>query len=184
VPRIDVVRRREESKSVTDLYDGLVLDQAILFSGSDLVEVAVLGNGWRRDMPELLAGHLPLVNYVVNSVNLDVELVLMGLCGLLIGHGGYLLGGGGHQYTTIPRQLTTVRLWWHNESMKPAKAMTIRLSEEQAQALATVADVDAVPVVEVIRAAISQHVESRKKDAQFQKSLRERIDRARTMLSS
>jgi predicted transcriptional regulator len=66
--------------------------------------------------------------------------------------------------------------------MKPGKAMTIRLSTEQAQELETVADVDAVPIVEVIRAAIAEHVESRKNNSQFQQSLRERIERAQTML--
>ena len=60
--------------------------------------------------------------------------------------------------------------------------MTIRLSEDQAHELETVADVDSVPVVEVIRSAIAEHVESRKKDQKFQRSLRERIERAQTML--
>lgn len=67
-------------------------------------------------------------------------------------------------------------------TMKPTKAMTIRLSEEQAHELETVADVDAVPVVEVIRAAIAEHVESRKQDADFQRSLKGRIERAQGML--
>ncbi len=66
--------------------------------------------------------------------------------------------------------------------MKSGKAMTIRLSAEQAEELETVADVDAVPIVEVIRAAITEHVESRKKDSEFQQSLRQRIERAQTML--
>ena len=68
--------------------------------------------------------------------------------------------------------------------MKPAKAMTIRLSPEQADELETVAGVDAVPVAEVVRAAIAEHVEARKKDAAFQRSLRERIERAQQMLRS
>ena len=66
--------------------------------------------------------------------------------------------------------------------MKPAKAMTIRLSADQADALETVATVEAKPVSEVIRAAIAEHIESRKKDPAFQDSLRERIDRARQLL--
>lgn len=66
--------------------------------------------------------------------------------------------------------------------MKPAKAMTIRLTQEQAEELETVAGVDAVPVAEVVRAAIAEHVESRKQDAEFQRSLRERIERAQQML--
>ena len=82
----------------------------------------------------------------------------------------------------VARLLTTSRSWWHHEHMKPSKAMTIRLSEEQAHELETVADVDSVAVVEVIRAAIAEHVESRKKDQDFQRSLRERIERVQTML--
>jgi predicted transcriptional regulator len=66
--------------------------------------------------------------------------------------------------------------------MKPPKAMTIRLSADQAEALETVATVDDMAVVEVIRAAITEHVEARKKDEGFQRSLRERIERAQTLL--
>ena len=66
--------------------------------------------------------------------------------------------------------------------MKPAKAMTIRLSAEQAEELETVATVDNQPIAEVIRAAIAEHIADRKRDAQFQDSLRQRIERARQML--
>lgn len=66
--------------------------------------------------------------------------------------------------------------------MKAGKAMTIRLSVEQAQELETVASVDDLPVVEVIRAAITEHVASRRKDANFQRNLRERIELAQSML--
>ncbi|MHB1510002.1 MAG: hypothetical protein ACYCST_13780 [Acidimicrobiales bacterium] len=66
--------------------------------------------------------------------------------------------------------------------MKAGKAMTIRLSVEQAQELETVANVDDVPIVEVVRAAITEHVASRKKDAAFQQNLRERIEHAQSML--
>lgn len=68
--------------------------------------------------------------------------------------------------------------------MKPAKALTVRLPAEQAQELETVADVDEIPVAEVIRAAIADHVEARKNDAAFQRSLRERIERTQGMLRS
>jgi predicted DNA-binding protein len=66
--------------------------------------------------------------------------------------------------------------------MKPVKAMTIRLSAEQAEALETVADVESRPVSEVIRAAIAQHIDSRKNDPAFQDSLKNRLDRARRLL--
>ena len=67
--------------------------------------------------------------------------------------------------------------------MKPAKAMTIRLSAEQAEELETVATVDNQPISEVIRAAIAEHIQERKRDEQFQDSLRQRIGRAQRMLS-
>lgn len=70
----------------------------------------------------------------------------------------------------------------NNGRMKTAKAMTIRLSEDQADALETVATVENLPVSEVIRAAIAQHVVSRAKDPAFQLSLRERINRAERLL--
>jgi predicted transcriptional regulator len=66
--------------------------------------------------------------------------------------------------------------------MKPAKAMTIRLSADQAEMLETVALVDDQPISEVIRAAISEHIENRKRDASFQDGLKDRIDRAQRML--
>lgn len=66
--------------------------------------------------------------------------------------------------------------------MKPIKAMTIRLSAEQAEALETVAAVEARPVADVIRAAISEHIDSCKNDPAFQDSLKDRLDRARKLL--
>jgi predicted DNA-binding protein len=66
--------------------------------------------------------------------------------------------------------------------MKPAKAMTIRLSAEQAEELETVSTVDNQPISEIIRAAIAGHIEERKRDARFQDSLRDRIERAQRML--
>lgn len=67
--------------------------------------------------------------------------------------------------------------------MKPAKAMTIRLSEEQAEALETVATVEQRAVSDVIRAAISEHIESRRKDPSFQEGLKARLARARKLLA-
>jgi predicted transcriptional regulator len=60
--------------------------------------------------------------------------------------------------------------------------MTIRLSPEQAEELETVATVDNQPISEVVRAAISEHIASRKQDEAFQDSLKERISRAQRML--
>ncbi len=60
--------------------------------------------------------------------------------------------------------------------------MTIRLSPEQAEALETVANVESRAIAEVIRTAISEHIESCKNDPVFQDSLRDRLDRARRLL--
>lgn len=66
--------------------------------------------------------------------------------------------------------------------MKPAKAMTIRLSPEQAEQLETVASVDNQPVSEVIRAAIAEHINTRKQDSGFQDGLKQRIARVQEMI--
>jgi predicted transcriptional regulator len=63
------------------------------------------------------------------------------------------------------------------------KAMTIRLLPEQAEALETVAAVDRRAIAEVIRVAISEHIEKRRKDRRFQNGLSSRIDRAKQMLN-
>lgn len=62
--------------------------------------------------------------------------------------------------------------------------MTIRLSADQAEQLELVAAIDDQPVSEVIRAAIAEHVETRRKDRAFQMGLRERISRAQDLLDS
>jgi len=67
--------------------------------------------------------------------------------------------------------------------MKPAKAMTVRLSAEQAEALETVASVEDRPVADIIRTAITAHIESRRKEPDFQDGLKNRIERARRMLN-
>lgn len=82
----------------------------------------------------------------------------------------------------IPHYLTTTVSVIDNPHMKSAKAMTVRLSEDQADALETLATVENRPVSEIIRAAIAQHVESRTRDPAFQVSLRERITRAERFL--
>lgn len=68
--------------------------------------------------------------------------------------------------------------------MNPVKAMTIRLSSDQAEALETVADVENRSVSEVIRAAIDEHIEKRKKERGFQDGLRSRIERQQRLLRS
>jgi len=60
--------------------------------------------------------------------------------------------------------------------------MTIRLSVEQADALETVANVEQRAISDVIRAAITEHIEGRRRDPDFQRGLQERIDRASKLL--
>lgn len=67
--------------------------------------------------------------------------------------------------------------------MKTTKAMTIRLTDEQAEALETVASVEQRAISDVIRAAISEHIESRRKDPAFQEDLKARLARARKLLA-
>lgn len=66
--------------------------------------------------------------------------------------------------------------------MKPQKAMTLRLSPEQAEQLELVAAVDDVPVAEVVRDAINRHIVERQKDEAFRNSLKDRIERAQRLL--
>jgi predicted transcriptional regulator len=68
--------------------------------------------------------------------------------------------------------------------MKTPRAMTIRLSHEQAEELETVASVENRPVAEVIRAAIAEHIDARKRDDNFRKSLRDRIERTERMFNT
>ena len=62
------------------------------------------------------------------------------------------------------------------------KAMTIRLSVDQSEQLGMIAAVDGQPVSHIIRAALAEHIEERKRDSAFQTMLRERLERARQML--
>lgn len=66
--------------------------------------------------------------------------------------------------------------------MKNAKAMTIRLSLDQAEALETVAAVDSMAVSDVIRAAIEKHINTRAEQADFQVGLQERLERTQKLL--
>jgi hypothetical protein len=55
-----------------------------------------------------------------------------------------------------------------------AKTMTVRLNDEQAQQLETVARVDGVPVAEAVRTAIEERIKERRADKDFQER-RQRI---------
>jgi hypothetical protein len=62
------------------------------------------------------------------------------------------------------------------------KAMTIRFDQDQAEALEAVARVEGVPISETIRRAITEHIEERRKDEEFQKRLRASLERNREIL--
>ncbi|MES1200359.1 MAG: DUF6290 family protein [Pseudomonadota bacterium] len=68
--------------------------------------------------------------------------------------------------------------------MKAPKAMTIRLTAEQADALETVANVEDLAVSDVIRAAIAEHIETKRRDPSFQAGLKERIGRVQRLLNN
>jgi len=62
------------------------------------------------------------------------------------------------------------------------KTITLRLDDEQARLLGTVAEVDGVTVSDAIRAAIDAHIESRRRDAEFAERLRRTMEEQRDIL--
>lgn len=72
--------------------------------------------------------------------------------------------------------------WPHTDEVKNAKALTVRLTQEQAEALETVAAVDSMAVSDVIRTAIEHHISSRSQEDDFQQGLQARLERAQRLL--
>jgi hypothetical protein len=66
--------------------------------------------------------------------------------------------------------------------MPDTKVTTIRQDAEQAAELEAVARVEGVPVAEVIRTAIADHLEARRNDPAFRDRLRRRIEEDRVIL--
>ena len=62
------------------------------------------------------------------------------------------------------------------------KSFTLRLPTLLADELATVAEVDSVPVQQAVRDAIAEHIEARRKDTAFQERLRASAERHREIL--
>jgi len=62
------------------------------------------------------------------------------------------------------------------------KAMSLRLPEDQAAELAAVARADDMPVSEVVREAIDNHIAARRADKDFQKRLKRRLEEDREVL--
>ena len=68
--------------------------------------------------------------------------------------------------------------------MEPAtKMLTLRLPEDQAQDLETLARVDGVSVSEEIREAIAARVEARRADGEFQERLQRLMAQERDVLA-
>ena len=62
------------------------------------------------------------------------------------------------------------------------RAMTLRLPEEQADALEIVAEVDGVSMSEAVREAIEEHIDNRRSDADFQERLTASMERHKRIL--
>jgi hypothetical protein len=180
--RIDLCRRCEEPKAIPDFDNVSVANLSVRASWHNLEEIAVRSDRRRWEPPQLGARHLRRRNCVVCAVDLDLEawrhVAFVGRIWFI----RHLQPPMWYHDTTASRYLTTTVSATIILSMKPVKAMTIRLSAEQAEELATVADVEAKPVSEVIRAAIAQHIKSRKSDPTFRDSLKDRLNRAKKLL--
>ena len=62
------------------------------------------------------------------------------------------------------------------------KVMTVRMGQDLADELETVAQVEDVPISEEIRTAIARHIELKRADADFQKRLKESVKRNQRIL--
>jgi predicted DNA-binding protein len=62
------------------------------------------------------------------------------------------------------------------------KAMTVRVDTETAEQIEALAQVEGVPVAQVVREALARHIEQRRNDAEFQRRLRASIERNKTIL--
>jgi hypothetical protein len=80
---------------------------------------------------------------------------------------------------------TEISRWYdmrQERSFVTTKTMTLRLAQQQAEALEAIAHADGVPVAEAVRTAISAHIEQRRADKAFQKRLRVSLERNRRIL--
>jgi len=63
------------------------------------------------------------------------------------------------------------------------KNMTLRIDEALADSVQAIAEVEGATVTDVIRTAISEHVDRRKADPEFQKMLKRNMERHAQLLS-
>ena len=66
---------------------------------------------------------------------------------------------------------------------RDTKNMTLRMDEGLAGKVRTIAEVEGTSVSDVIRDALAEHVERRRRDPQFQERLRRNLDRHRELLN-
>jgi predicted transcriptional regulator len=63
------------------------------------------------------------------------------------------------------------------------KNMTLRMDESLADSVQAIAEVEGTTATDVIRTAISEHVDRRKADPEFQKMLKRNMERHAQLLS-
>jgi hypothetical protein len=63
-----------------------------------------------------------------------------------------------------------------------AKTMTLRLDDEQARALETVAQVEGISISDAARSAINERIEARRNDPEFKARLRRLLEENREAL--
>ncbi|MGO8875496.1 MAG: hypothetical protein ACLQNG_07005 [Acidimicrobiales bacterium] len=64
-----------------------------------------------------------------------------------------------------------------SEPDKATKNMTLRLDHELAARVEALAEIESIPVTQVIRLALSSHIEHRKRDPDFQSKLQRQLAR-------
>ena len=62
------------------------------------------------------------------------------------------------------------------------KAMTLRIDTDTAEQLEAIAQIEGVPMSQVVREALLQHIEERRGDAHFQKRLKASVERNQKIL--
>lgn len=67
--------------------------------------------------------------------------------------------------------------------MADTKNMTLRMDERLAEKVQTIADVEGTTVSEVIRDALAEHVERRRRDPEFQAMLQRNLQRHQQLLN-
>lgn len=67
--------------------------------------------------------------------------------------------------------------------MAEVKNMTLRMDEPLSDSVQAIAEVEGTTVTDVVRTAISEHVERRKADPDFQKMLKRNMERHAQLLS-